>query len=71
MFSPFSLLICSCIAYGSCNNQNLANPLWNIIQSRNPSAFVLGGDATYAGKCESNINDNDSHFDKDYRHAMD
>mmetsp|Transcript_25951 Transcript_25951/g.29673 ORF Transcript_25951/g.29673 Transcript_25951/m.29673 type:complete len:535 (-) Transcript_25951:2-1606(-) len=36
------------IAFGSCNNQNLTNPLWNVISERNPAAFVWAGDAIYA-----------------------
>jgi len=37
------------IAFGSCNEQDLQNKLWPIIASRNPAAFVWGGDAIYAG----------------------
>jgi hypothetical protein len=36
------------IAFGSCNEQNMQNDLWQIIASRNPTAFVWGGDAIYA-----------------------
>ncbi|KAG7372397.1 phosphodiesterase/alkaline phosphatase D-like protein [Nitzschia inconspicua] len=36
------------IAFGSCNEQNMQNDLWPIIASRNPTAFVWGGDAIYA-----------------------
>jgi hypothetical protein len=38
------------IAFGSCNDQDTKNNLWPIIESRNPAAFVWGGDAIYAGK---------------------
>jgi hypothetical protein len=37
------------IAFGSCNEQNMKNHLWNIIKERKPSAFIWGGDAIYAG----------------------
>jgi hypothetical protein len=37
------------IAFGSCNEQNYKNRLWNIIQQRKPNAFIWGGDAIYAG----------------------
>jgi hypothetical protein len=38
------------IAFGSCNNQNLTNNLWEVITKREPIAFVWGGDVIYAGK---------------------
>lgn len=38
------------IAFGSCNNQDLSNNLWRVIESRKPTAFVWGGDAIYADK---------------------
>lgn len=38
------------IAFGSCNDQDLQNNLWPIIASRQPAAFVWGGDSIYAGK---------------------
>lgn len=37
------------IAFGSCNDQKMKNNLWNVIESRNPAAFIWGGDAIYAG----------------------
>jgi phosphodiesterase/alkaline phosphatase D-like protein len=37
------------IAFGSCNDQDMKNNLWDVIASRNPSAFIWGGDAIYAG----------------------
>mmetsp|Transcript_15265 Transcript_15265/g.23761 ORF Transcript_15265/g.23761 Transcript_15265/m.23761 type:complete len:571 (+) Transcript_15265:76-1788(+) len=36
------------IAFGSCNSQNLTQPLWKVVSSRNPTAFVWAGDAIYA-----------------------
>jgi phosphodiesterase/alkaline phosphatase D-like protein len=36
------------IAFGSCNNQDRENHLWSVIESRNPTAFIFGGDAIYA-----------------------
>ena len=38
------------IAFGSCNDQDKQNNLWQIIEARNPAAFIWGGDAIYAGK---------------------
>jgi hypothetical protein len=37
------------IAFGSCNDQDRKNNLWPIIESRNPAAFIWGGDSIYAG----------------------
>lgn len=37
------------IAFGACNDQDAKNNLWPIIESRQPAAFVWGGDAIYAG----------------------
>jgi len=36
------------IAFGSCNNQNLTNNLWDVIAKREPIAFVWAGDSIYA-----------------------
>jgi hypothetical protein len=36
------------IAFGSCNDQDVQNNLWPIIESRKPAAFIWGGDAIYA-----------------------
>ena len=36
------------IAFGSCNSQNLTQPLWDVLSTRHPAAFVWGGDAIYA-----------------------
>ena len=36
------------ILFGSCNSQNLTQPLWPIITSRNAAAFVWAGDSIYA-----------------------
>lgn len=38
------------ILIGSCNNQNLTNPLWKVMTDRDPLAFIWAGDAIYAGK---------------------
>lgn len=38
------------IAFGSCNEQDKVNHLWPVIESREPVAFVWGGDAIYADK---------------------
>lgn len=37
------------IAFGSCNEQDLQNNMWPIIEKRDPVAFIWGGDAIYAG----------------------
>ena len=36
------------ILFGSCNSQNLTQPLWPIITSRDATAFVWAGDSIYA-----------------------
>ena len=36
------------IAFGSCSHPALPQPLWKIINSRHPAAFVWGGDAVYS-----------------------
>lgn len=36
------------IAFGSCNEQDLQNNFWPIIEERNPASFIWGGDAIYA-----------------------
>ena len=38
------------IAFSSCSHPSLPQPLWKIIKSRRPAAFVWGGDAIYADK---------------------
>jgi hypothetical protein len=38
------------IAFGSCNEQDLQNNLWSIIEERDPAAFIWGGDAIYGGE---------------------
>ena len=36
------------IAFGSCSHPALPQPLWKIINSRHPAAFIWGGDAVYS-----------------------
>ena len=36
------------IAFGSCNKQNLPQPLWEPIIANNPDVFIWGGDNIYA-----------------------
>ena len=36
------------IAFGSCNRQDEAQPLWNAIIAENPDLFLWGGDNIYA-----------------------
>ncbi|UCE93844.1 MAG: alkaline phosphatase family protein [Flavobacteriaceae bacterium] len=36
------------LAFGSCNNQNLPNPLWEPIMKHNPDLFIWGGDIIYS-----------------------
>ncbi len=36
------------IAFGSCNRQNLPQPLWEPIKANNPDVFIWGGDNIYA-----------------------
>ncbi len=35
------------IAFGSCNNQTLANPLWKAIEKNKPNVWIWGGDVIY------------------------
>ncbi|HSQ46062.1 MAG TPA: alkaline phosphatase D family protein, partial [Lutibacter sp.] len=35
------------IAFGSCNNQTLANPLWPAIEKNKPTIWIWGGDVVY------------------------
>lgn len=35
------------IAFGSCNNQTLANPLWTAIEKNKPTIWIWGGDVIY------------------------
>lgn len=35
------------IAFGSCNNQTLANPLWTEIEKNKPNVWIWGGDIIY------------------------
>lgn len=36
------------IAFGSCNRQNIENPLWDDVLKNNPSHWIWGGDNIYA-----------------------
>ena len=36
------------IAFGSCDNQNIQNVLWNEIRKNDPNIFIWGGDIVYA-----------------------
>ncbi|MCK5638021.1 MAG: alkaline phosphatase family protein [Flavobacteriaceae bacterium] len=36
------------LAFGSCNNQNIKNTMWNEILKNNPDVFVWGGDIIYS-----------------------
>ena len=40
------------IAFGSCSHPRLDQPLWRVVASRRPVAFVWGGDSIYADKFE-------------------
>ncbi len=35
------------LAFGSCNNQTLANPLWAAIEKNKPNVWIWGGDVIY------------------------
>ena len=36
------------LAFGSCNHAHLPQPLWKLIESRNPDLFLWAGDVVYA-----------------------
>lgn len=35
------------LAFGSCNNQTLANPMWTAIEKNRPNVWIWGGDVIY------------------------
>ncbi|MBC7754057.1 MAG: alkaline phosphatase family protein [Moraxellaceae bacterium] len=39
--------------FGSCNDQNLPQPLWKLIQARSPQLFLMMGDNVYGSKTEN------------------
>lgn len=41
--------------FGSCNNQNKPQPLWNEMLKQNPDLFLWGGDVVYADKVKANL----------------
>lgn len=41
--------------FGSCNNQNKPQPLWNNMLKQNPDLFLWGGDIVYADKEKPNL----------------
>ena len=40
------------IGFGSCVDQNLPQPVWDVVQSNNPDLFLMMGDNVYASKPE-------------------
>lgn len=41
--------------FGSCNNQNKPQPLWNEMLKQKPDLFLWGGDVVYADKVKANL----------------
>lgn len=41
--------------FGSCNNQNKAQPLWKNMLKQNPDLFIWGGDIVYGDKEKPNL----------------
>lgn len=52
------------IAFGSCNKQNLPQPLWEPIISNNPDVFIWGGDNIYADTEDMNKMEQDYKIQK-------
>ena len=50
------------IAFGSCNDQNLANPLWDDILANKPSYWIWGGDNIYSDTDDMDLMR--SHYDE-------
>ena len=40
------------IAFGSCANQDMAQPIWSVIAKHNPDLFIFDGDVVYASSSE-------------------
>ncbi|MEP6261638.1 MAG: alkaline phosphatase D family protein [Gillisia sp.] len=52
------------IAFGSCNRQNLPQPLWDPILQNNPDVFIWGGDNVYADTDDMEKLENDYKIQK-------
>jgi hypothetical protein len=57
IYSPVMTTSPSRIAFGSCNNQDLQNNLWSIIERRKAAGFIWGGDSIYAGESIGVVSD--------------
>ena len=54
------------IAFGSCNRQNLPQPLWDPILQNNPDVFIWGGDNVYADTDDMEKLENDYNIQKNH-----
>jgi alkaline phosphatase D len=52
------------IAFGSCNKQNLPQPLWGPIMTNKPDVFIWGGDNIYADTADMNKMEQDYNIQK-------
>lgn len=43
------------LSFGSCNNQNLPNPLWKPVLENKPDVFIWGGDIIYSDTYNMNL----------------
>ncbi|WKK64789.1 alkaline phosphatase D family protein [Lutimonas zeaxanthinifaciens] len=43
------------LSFGSCNNQNLPNPLWEPLLENKPDVFIWGGDIIYSDTYDMNV----------------
>ena len=43
------------LSFGSCNNQNLPNPMWKPILENDPDVFIWGGDIIYSDTYDMNL----------------
>ena len=54
------------IAFGSCNRQNLPQPLWDPILKNKPDVFIWGGDNVYADTDDMQKLENDYNIQKNH-----
>ncbi len=52
------------LAFGSCNNQQIANPFWEDIQSHNPDVWIWGGDIIYSDTEDMKLLEKNYHIQK-------
>ncbi len=66
--TPYSEVADFTIAFGSCNKQDLPQPLWEPILSHDPDVFIWGGDNIYADTEDMRKLENDYKIQKAIPH---